>query len=296
MRIDVEFTDWLVSAAVAMVIILFALLLAPEPGYEFGSNVGPGEGPKRRGLFLRLFGGVIKALSGVFAALPLGERREVTRRNLLQAGRPGGLTPDEYYASKIVALVIAVLIGMFFDLELDASPTFAFVFAALGFFYPGIWLSGVIAKRRRAIFRDLPDTLDMLRLAVDAGLDLGSAMKVVVEKGRPGPLLYELETVEREMALGRTRREAFKNFADRIQMTEINAFVVALIQADQLGASIGPLLKVQSEVSRTRRWQVAETMVNKMPMKMLGPLVIFIFPASFIILFTPLLIQWMQGR
>ena len=79
-------------------------------------------------------------------------------------------------------------------------------------------------------------------------------------------------------------------------MSEINAFVIALMQADQLGSSVGPILKVQAEMARTRRWQLAEALVNKMPMKMLGPLVVFIFPASFIILFTPLIIQWMQSE
>jgi len=130
---------------------------------------------------------------------------------------------------------------------------------------------------------------------VDAGLDLSSALRVVCEQGKKGPLLDEFEDVEREISLGRTRKEALRNFADRVAMTEINSFVVALIQADQLGASIGPILKIQGEIARTRRWQLAETLVNKMPMKMLGPLVVFIFPASFINLFTPLVIQWMQS-
>lgn len=145
------------------------------------------------------------------------------------------------------------------------------------------------------MFRDLPDTLDMLRLAVDAGLDLNSALKVVVEKGRRGPLLDEFDRIERDITLGRTRKEAFRSFADRAQMTEISSFVLALIQADQLGASIGPVLKVQADVARARRWQLAEVIVNKMPIKLLGPLVTLIFPASFIILFTPLVIQYFQS-
>ena len=90
------------------------------------------------------------------------------------------------------------------------------------------------------------------------------------------------------------RQEALREFAERISMSEINAFVLALIQADQLGASIAPVLRAQSEMARKRRWQLAEELVNKLPMKMLGPLVVFIFPASFIILFTPLLIQYLQ--
>ena len=251
---------------------------------------------KKKSLFLKFFGGIIAALGKVIATMPLGSSREKAQKKLQQAGFPGGLSVDEFFASRIVGVVLAVLAGIYIDSELAVSPMFMLVLGFLGLLYPNIWVSGVIQKRRRRIFRDLPDTLDILRLATDAGLDLNSAMKVVIERGREGPLLQELDQVEREIALGRTRREAFRNFADRIAMTEINAFVLALLQAEQLGASVGPVLKAQGEMARTRRWQLAEVLVNKMPMKMLGPLVVFIFPSSFIILFTPLLIQWFNQK
>jgi len=260
---------------------------------------GPGSRYSRRQqskpIFLVLFGGLINILGAIFSTLPIDRQRKKLQRLLMQAGSPGGLNADEFNAAKVVIVVLFVLVGMFFDSELDTTPLITFAFLGLGIFYPGMWLNGVMQKRRRRIFRDLPDTLDTLRLAVDAGLDLSSAMKVLVEQGRRGPLLEELEEVEREIQLGRTRQDAFRSFADRLQMSEINAFVLALIQADQLGASVSPVLKVQGEMARTRRWQLAEALVNKMPMKMLGPLVIFIFPASFIILFTPLLIQYIQS-
>ena len=251
---------------------------------------------KKRGIFLRLFGGVVAVLGKVIATLPLGRSRAKTLVWLTQAGFPGGLSADEFQATKIVGVVLGFSAGVFIDNELAVSPMFTIVLAFLGFLYPGLWVNGAIQKRRRRVFRDLPDMLDILRLSTDAGLDLNSAMTVVVEKSRPGPLLDELEQVEREISLGRTRKEAFRNFADRLAMTEINAFVLALTQAEQLGASVGPVLKTQSEMARTRRWQLAEVLVNKMPMKMLGPLVVFIFPSSFIILFTPLIIQWLQSE
>lgn len=250
---------------------------------------------ERKGILLKLMMPLIVVLGQVMSALPLTKSREKYKVKLTQAGFPGGLSPDEFIATRIIAVVVGGLCGAFIDNEIAMSPMLLIVLSFVGFIYPDLWLSGVIQKRRRSIFRDLPDTLDILRLAVDAGLDLSSAMKVVVEKGRRGPLLDELEKVEREISLGRTRKEAFRNFADRIAMTEVNSFVLALLQADQLGASVGPILKVQGEMARTRRWQLAEVLVNKMPMKMLAPLVVFIFPASFIILFTPLLIQWMQA-
>lgn len=289
-----EHIQLLTSGLMAIAVFFGVLFLIPDDKVE-----GPGgiyRKRERKGIFLKLFFPLIVSLGQVFAVLPLGATREKLKIRLIQAGSPGGLSADEYYATRMISLVLIGLAGWYFDSELKTQPIFMLVGVLLGWFYPDIWLKGRIELRQRQIFRDLPDLLDTLRLAVDAGLDLGSAMKVVVEKGKKGALLEELELVEREMTLGRTRKEAFKNFADRISMTEINAFVLALMQADQLGASVGPILRVQSQVARTRRWQLAEALVNKMPMKMLGPLVVFIFPASFIILFTPLVIQWMQSE
>jgi tight adherence protein C len=250
---------------------------------------------ERRGLFMKLFGGVIFLLAPFMALLPFEERREKLRRRLIAAGSPGRLSPDEFDAARIVAMILGGFAGYFFDSEMGLSPVCTAGLVMLALVYPDIWLTGIIQRRRRRIFRDLPDFLDALRLAVDAGLDLNSALKICVEKGKSGPLLEEFERVGRDVTLGRTRTEAFRAFADRISMAEINSFVLALLQADQLGASVGPILKIQSEVARTRRWQLAEVLVNKMPMKMLAPLVLLIFPASFIILFTPLLIQYMQS-
>jgi len=286
------------SVLFAISILLFAQFFAEE---DSALDDDPLAGPRkrrteRRGILLKIFYPMVVALGKVIATFPLGASREKLKKRLLQAGNPGGLTVDEFHASRIIGVVLLFLAGLFIDNELSMSPLFTVVLSVLGFVYPNIWLSGAIQKRRRRVFRDLPDMLDILRLSTDAGLDLGSAMKVVVEKGREGPLLNELELVEREISLGRTRKEAFKNFADRLAMTEISSFVLALVQAEQLGASIGPVLKAQSEMARTRRWQLAEVLVNKMPMKMLGPLVVFIFPSSFIILFTPLLIQWFNQK
>jgi len=244
-------------------------------------------------IFIRLFGPLIILMSGVFASIPY--RRAALEKKLAQAGNPGGLNADEFQSTRIIATLGLTFAGLFLDSELMTTPIITLCFIGLGLFYPDLWLNGLLERRRRRIFRDLPDMLDTLRLAVDAGLDFGSAMAVVVEKGRRGPLLEELEKVERDMSLGMTRADSFRKFAERLAMPEINAFVLALIQADQLGASIGPVLKTQSDMARTKRWQIAEILVNKMPMKMLGPLVVFIFPASFIILFTPLLIQFMQS-
>lgn len=285
---------WLLSLLLCCAFAALAIGLAPEDS-RFGESGGEAARRRpRRGLFLKLFGGVIRIFGRMIARLPFAERRERLAKRLAQGGAPGALTADEFDAARIVAMVLMGLAGAYIDFEVDLFPAVTAGLTMLGLVYPDIWLSGVIQKRQRSIFRDLPDFLDTLRLAVDAGLDLNSALEVCVERGRKGPLLEEFERVQRDISLGRTRQEALRIFAERIAMSEISSFVLALVQADQLGQSIGPILRVQAEMARARRWQLAEVLVNKMPMKMLGPLVVFIFPASFIILFTPLVIQWFQ--
>lgn len=281
---------WLVAAWFAA-----SWLSADEALLAGGEGTARSQSRFGGSLLLRIFAPAILSLAQLMAILPMPKQREKLQKKLLQAGQPGGLSVDEFNATRVIAAIVACFAGMFIDSEVDLSPVCTLGLTALGLVYPDIWLSGKIQKRRRRMFRDLPDTLDMLRLAVDAGLDLNSALKVVVEKGRRGPLLDEFDRIERDITLGRTRKEAFRSFADRAQMSEISSFVLALIQADQLGASIGPVLKVQAEVARARRWQLAEVIVNKMPIKLLGPLVTLIFPASFIILFTPLVIQYFES-
>lgn len=287
---------WVLSLLLGCVVAGVFLLGRAEVDAQLDASGTEAAKARKSSLLLRLFYPLIVILAGFVESLPIDRHLEKVEQKLIRAGRPGGLSPQEFFACRFLAVVCGYFAGAYFDFELGLTPICALGLALLGFLYPDIWLKDAILKRRRRMFRDLPDLLDTLRLAVDAGFDLSSALAVAVERGRKGPLLEELELVDREVSLGRSRREAFRNFADRIAMAEVNAFVLALNQADQLGASIGPVLRAQSNMSRTKRWQLAEALVNKLPMKMLGPLVIFIFPSSFIILFTPLLIQWMQSK
>lgn len=248
---------------------------------------------RRRPLF-EYVGMLISTLAQVCARLPLDSMRSNVAKRLKEAGTPAHLSPDEFFSWCLLSLLGLGAIGYIFDSSLELTPVCTIGLAILGIYYPRIWLSGYIIKRQRRIFRDLPDLLDTLRIAVAAGLDFSSALKVLVDTSISGPLLHEFEKVERDIALGQTRSNALSAMAERISMSEINAFVLAVRQADELGTSIGPVLAIQSEVARQRRWQQAEVQVGKLPMKLLGPLVLCIFPASFIILFTPLVLDYLQ--
>ncbi|MCC7518440.1 MAG: type II secretion system F family protein [Verrucomicrobiae bacterium] len=161
------------------------------------------------------------------------------------------------------------------------------------FAYPRIWLKGALAERHRHIQRGLPYVLDLLTLCVEAGLDFMSALAKIAERRKMDPLGEELMRVFHAIRLGRTRRQALREMRDRVDLPDLTVVVNALTQADELGVSLGAILRIQADQLRTKRFQRAETLANQAPTKMLLPLV-FIFVAAFIILLGPVLLQVFQ--
>ena len=160
---------------------------------------------------------------------------------------------------------------------------------------PDIWLYGAVRRRHLAIQRALPFVLDLLTLSVEAGMDFISALQRNCKSRRLDPLNEELLRMTKEIQVGSSRREALKNMADRVRQPDLRAVAAALIQADELGVSIGAMLRIQSEQLRSRRFDRAEKLAAEAPVKMLGPLMLCIFPAVFIILLGPVLSQAMKG-
>jgi tight adherence protein C len=144
--------------------------------------------------------------------------------------------------------------------------------------------------------RALPYHLDLLTLAVEAGLDFSGGLAKVVEGGRPGPLREELELALRHLKMGKTRAEALKDMAARVRVPPLTRFVAALVQADKMGASLGRMLRVQSMQLRVDRAHRAERAAGQAPLKLLFPLVVFIFPTVFLVLFGPLVFAYTSGR
>ena len=165
-------------------------------------------------------------------------------------------------------------------------------FASAGL--PELLLRQRQTERQTRIVRALPDVLDLLTVSVNAGLGFDSALMKVTDKMQ-GPLPSELGQVLHEIKMGVARRDALKALADRTGVEELRAFVSTIIQADQLGVSISRVLRLQSESLRQRRRQRAEEMALKAPIKMLFPLVFFIFPTLFIVLLGPAFLQMMAG-
>ena len=142
--------------------------------------------------------------------------------------------------------------------------------------------------RHRAIARALPYGLDLLTLSVEAGLDFPAALAKVVDKGHSGPLAEELFVVLKELKLGKTREEALRNLARRVDLPALTSFVQALVHADRMGTPLGKVLRILSTQLRIERSQRAEKLANEAPVKLLLPLVLFIFPTLFLMLFGPL--------
>jgi len=212
-------------------------------------------------------------------------------RALRKAGHPLELKAAEIVAFMELTALLMLLLGVLFCFWLDVNVLFALVFAVFGAAYPLIWLRDKVKARHHAITRALPYDLDLLTLSVEAGLDFAAALGKVVEKGRKGPLADELSITLKELKLGKTREEALRNLSQRVELTTLTSFVQALIQADKMGTPLGKILRILSTQMRIERTQRAEKLANEAPVKLLFPLICFIFPTVFIMIFAPIVYQ-----
>lgn len=230
-------------------------------------------------------------------------------RLLTSAGYEGLLEPAEFLALRVLIPTVAGLlllllmriafallphpVGPFFR---NREFTLDLIVLALLIWSPAAWLNQAVRERQRKIERALPFVLDLLTLSVEAGLDFMNAIQRIIEKRPVDPLSEELIRVFREVLLGKTRKEALRDMAERVNQDDLTAVVSALVQADELGVSIGAMLRIQAEQMRARRFQRAEKRANEAPVKMLFPLVAFIFPAVFLVLLGPFIVQLFIGR
>lgn len=167
-------------------------------------------------------------------------------------------------------------------------------FMALGWMMPRMWLKAQVKARQKLIIKALPDALDLVTTCVEAGLGLDAALARVAEKSS-GPLASELSRMLRDVAMGKLRKEALTEMAERCGVDELTSFINSVIQAEQLGVGIAQVLRVQSDQLRVKRRQRAEQAAHEAPIKMLFPLVLFIFPAFLIVILGPAAIRIAQS-
>jgi tight adherence protein C len=219
------------------------------------------------------------------------------RLSLQQAGNPGNITPIMFSGIRIVLAVVLLLIFAFITFRTMAfgqALMYTALGAVLGYLLPGMWLGQQIKKRKKEIVKALPDALDLLTISVEAGLAFDSAMQRVTEKWE-GELSKEFKRVLTDTRLGRPRRDALRDMATRTGVEDVQTFTAAIIQAEQLGVSIGKILRIQSDQMRVRRRQRAEEAAQKAPVKMLFPMVFLIFPALFVVILGPAVPRIMES-
>jgi tight adherence protein C len=215
---------------------------------------------------------------------------ESARRRLEMAGNPMNLDPAIFL---VLRFVLAFLFGGgVFVVYLVSGRNWlqglglSVLFLLVGFFFPDLWLSGRVAARQKAIFRAMPDALDLLTICVEAGLGFDAAMAKVNEKW-DNDLSLEFGRVIQEIRLGKLRRDALRDMSERLGVAELTSFVAAVIQSEQLGVSMAKVLRIQSDQMRVRRRQMAEEEAHRAPIKMIFPIGLLIFPSILIILLGP---------
>lgn len=218
--------------------------------------------------------------------------RLATQARLRRAGVDYSLSAEQFFAGKLLAALAAGLLALWVQRMLGTSGGVLLFVAALGgFYYPELWLKEAIQRRERAIFKALPFYLDIMTLSIEAGANLTGGFTQAVGKAPDGPLRGELSRVLRDVRAGKPRAEALRAMAERVQTPEINSLVSALIQAERVGSSLGPVLRAQADQRRSERFLKAEKLAMEAPVKLLGPLVMFIFPNTFLVLAFVLLVK-----
>jgi len=261
--------------------------LVPEEDREFMDELPP---------FLSFFWPLIRIVAYYFCTrIPFSYMKKVDTR-LKANGLAYLMIAEEFTALRIIAASITLLIGyLAISFIGEWNPLLFIVLPTLGFFYPDIWIRDIRKKQVDAILRSLPSYLDFITMAVEAGLNFSGAIAQARQKGPAGPLVIEFGVVLRDIRSGIPRTKALQRMAKRLDIHEITSFVNAVVQAEKMGSSMAGVLRIQAEQRRNERFQRAEKKAMEAPVKLIGPLIIFIFPTTFIVLGFPIAIKFIQG-
>lgn len=277
---------WLGSACVMLVAGVRAVL-AESAGRERAIDLPP---PAWRHVW-RLVGIVSIACRPLVG---VGLRRRIGAR-LRAAGLEFAVLPDEWAAASLLAGAATALLGLGFGLAIGtAIPACAIAAAAVGALLPQAALSDRIRERRRSMARQLPFLLDLITLGVESGLNPSAAIALAVSHAPAGPMRDEFTRVLRDVRAGRPRGEALRLLAERTSVNGVASFAAAMLSAERQGLALAPLLRAQAEQRRNERFLQAEKRAMEAPVKLLLPLVAFIFPGTFAVLLFPIGLQLLQ--
>jgi len=241
---------------------------------------------------------MIERLGALLSRSTPQEARKKLLAELDLAGRPGNLTPEDFGAVRIVAAAIMAALGLLLGLVLG-SPLYAVIALAvgtvLGYYLPQLWLRQKVTGRRTEIQKGLPDAMDLLVIAVDAGLGFDAALARVVEKYK-NALSDEFAKVLKEVSLGKPRLEAMDEMGRSSGVEDLHNFIQAIIQSEQFGTGIGKILRIQADEMRRKRRQRAQERGAQATLKMMLPMEGCIFPTLWIVLLGPAVLILMRPR
>lgn len=284
----------LLTLFASIVMLAYSMMPAARPVAVRGLALRQAETERLPG-FMRALFPVLDGLGPLVRWIKWSSYRAHAQVQLQRAGMADAMTVDHLLVLKILCAIVLPILGAQL-LAMLRNPAI-FVLAVVGCFYlPDKIVTERRKKRELAIVRGMPNTVDVLSLSVEAGLEFLLALQRQVERGLPGPLRDELATILNDIRLGKSRSEALKAFASRVEIPEVSSFVSVLVQADALGASIGPVLKSQAERMRVERFQRAEREGAKASQKILFPLVFFIFPSVLIVILGPVVLQFIYAK
>jgi tight adherence protein C len=231
-----------------------------------------------------------KVVSSITRLTPLDLYKR-TNRLIELAGSPPALTAERIVAFKILFGIVGLVVGIlvapllpFTGLVFSVMPAVLLMLA--GYTYPSAGLAARASKRQKEIRKAMPDTMDLLTISVEAGLGFDAALAQVV-KNVPGPLSEEIARMLQEMQIGVSRTEALRHVNDRTDVPELDGFVLSMIQADKYGVGVAKVLRAQSTELRQKRRQRAEEVAQKVPLKLLFPMIFMVLPAMFIVILGP---------
>jgi tight adherence protein C len=245
-------------------------------------------------LFVRIIRPILDDISRIVIRATPKEVTSGFERKVIMAGNPFNLSIRDWINLQVMVILGLpfVTVGISFYLSLGVRTTVFIIIieVCLGFLFPNLLLNRKIKDRQKSILNALPDVLDLLTVSVEAGLGFDGALAKVIDK-MPGPIADEFDNVLNEMKVGKQKKDAMKDMAERVNINDLTTFVGSIIQADQLGVSIGNVLRIQSDQMRGKRRQRAKEKAMKAPVKMLIPMILFIFPTIFSVLIGPVVIK-----
>ncbi len=305
MSVEIYFILATIFIFIAIFLVVYYFLPSEQDVEEFKKQLPAGHLENKK---LRTFeeSPVLKTLYPVIIAFAAKAKKmnipqkyiDLLERRIAAAGYPYGFTSYEYIGYATTIGLIVTILAAFFTYSMFGSINFIFLIIAFVFgnVFPYFFLANQADERKIQIYKDIPYKLDLLSMAVEAGLDFLSAVKRMVEKDSTGsPLVEEFFQFLQEVRMGKTKQEALLDLAKRADVEALNSIITAIIQAEKMGTPVAQVLRIQAESLRISRSQKAEKAAGEASVKIMFPLV-FILISTVLILFGGIIVKWVRGE